>query len=101
MNGKHFDFQVKLKVTEDYDVVVSGGGPAGCAAAIQAAREGVRTALVEKNGILGGTAVVASVNFPGLFHTRLGQQIIAGSDGKSSKRPLPGEGPCSPTSPLT
>lgn len=60
-----------------FDVVVIGGGAAGTVAAIQAAREGADTLLVEKNGILGGTTVVASVNFPGLFHAE-GHQIIGG-----------------------
>jgi hypothetical protein len=63
--------------TENYDVIVFGGGSAGCVAAIQAARAGKRTALIEKNGVLGGTTTVASVNFPGLFHA-WGKQIIRG-----------------------
>ena len=37
-----------------YDVIVCGGGPAGIAAAVSAARLGARTALVERYGILGG-----------------------------------------------
>lgn len=37
-----------------YDVLVAGGGPAGVAAAVSAARMGARTALVERYGILGG-----------------------------------------------
>ena len=57
-------FATSLLVTAEYDVVVVGGGSAGCSAAIQSSRLGARTALVEKNGILGGTTVVASVNFP-------------------------------------
>lgn len=61
----------------NYDVIVVGGGSAGCIAAIQAARAGARTALVEKNGILGGTITVGAVNFPGLFHA-WGQQVIDG-----------------------
>lgn len=60
-----------------YDVIVVGGGSAGCIAAIQAARAGAKTALVEKNGILGGTITVGAVNFPGLFHA-WGQQVIDG-----------------------
>ena len=39
---------------DDYDVIVAGGGPAGIAAAVSAARLGARTALVERYGILGG-----------------------------------------------
>lgn len=38
----------------NWDVIVIGGGAAGCAAAIAAAREGVRTLLVEAAGALGG-----------------------------------------------
>lgn len=64
-------------VNHDYDVVVIGGGPAGCPSAIQAARMGARTLLVEKNGALGGTTTVAGVALPGLFHA-WGRQIIAG-----------------------
>jgi len=37
-----------------YDVVVAGGGPAGCAAALSAARLGSRVLLVESEGCLGG-----------------------------------------------
>jgi flavin-dependent dehydrogenase len=61
----------------DFDVVVIGGGTAGVIAAIQSARAGARTLLVEKNGILGGTVTVAFVAFPGIFHA-WGKQIIAG-----------------------
>lgn len=46
-------------------------------AAVQAARAGARTLLVEKSGILGGTTTLAGVNFPGLFHA-WGRQVIAG-----------------------
>ena len=59
------------------DVVVVGGGTAGCFAAIAAAKAGAKTILVEKNGILGGTITAAAVNFPGLFFA-WGKQIIAG-----------------------
>lgn len=60
-----------------YDVVVIGGGPAGSTAAIQAARLGARTLLVEKNGMLGGTTTAAAIDVPGLFHA-WGRQVIAG-----------------------
>jgi hypothetical protein len=65
------------KPISEYDVVVVGAGTAGTIAAIQSGRLGLRTLLVEKNGIPGGTTTVAAVNFPGLFHA-WGRQIIAG-----------------------
>ena len=59
------------------DVLVIGGGPAGLCAAIQAARAGAKTALVEKNGICGGTMTFCGINYPGIFDA-WGRQIIAG-----------------------
>jgi len=59
------------------DVLVVGGGTAGTIAAIQAARAGARTVLVERSGQLGGTMTTGGVSFPGLFHA-WGKQIIAG-----------------------
>ncbi len=46
-----------LNVIKECDVLVVGGGPAGCAAAIQSAREGVNTLLIEQTGMLGGATV--------------------------------------------
>ena len=42
--------------TLSYDVVVIGGGTGGLCAAIAAAREGAKTLLVERTGVLGGCA---------------------------------------------
>lgn len=41
-------------VCEKYDVIVVGGGPAGCTAAASAAREGAKTLLIEASYMLGG-----------------------------------------------
>ena len=46
----------KLPVRE-FDVVVAGGGTAGAVAAIAAARQGAKTALIEAKGYPGGTVV--------------------------------------------
>ena len=43
-----------LPLDDSWDVIVVGGGPAGCTAAAAAAREGARTLLVEQTGSLGG-----------------------------------------------
>jgi hypothetical protein len=45
-----------------YDIVVAGGGPAGSAAAICAARLGVRVLLIEALGSLGGTGANGMVS---------------------------------------
>jgi len=44
----------QIKAVGDYDVIVCGGGPAGVAAALSAARAGARTALIDVAGCLGG-----------------------------------------------
>mgnify|MGYP005840676321 FL=1 len=43
-----------LPLDDSWDVIVCGGGPAGCTAAAAAAREGARTLLLETTGCLGG-----------------------------------------------
>ncbi len=64
-------------VTTRAEVLVVGGGTAGTIAAIQAARVGAKTVLIERGGQLGGTTTTGGVAFPGLFDA-WGQQIIAG-----------------------
>lgn len=44
-----------------YDVVIAGGGTAGCAFAYTAGKLGLKTLLVEKNSFLGGTMTSALV----------------------------------------
>lgn len=46
----------------NYDVIVAGGGPAGIAAAVSAARQGADTLLVERYGIVGGMMTSGYVN---------------------------------------
>jgi 2-polyprenyl-6-methoxyphenol hydroxylase-like FAD-dependent oxidoreductase len=66
-----------VPVLAECDVAVCGGGPAGCAAAIAAARRGARTLLIEKYGYLGGATVsqlvtpilsTNGVDFQGIWH---------------------------------
>ncbi|TKG93807.1 FAD-dependent oxidoreductase [Puteibacter caeruleilacunae] len=56
-------------VKATYDVVIIGGGMAGCCAAIAAAREGVKVALVQDRPVLGGNnseeVRVHSIGMPG------------------------------------
>jgi hypothetical protein len=58
----------------EYDIAVLGGGPAGIAAAVAAARAGRRTLLVERYGFLGGMGTAAGVtNFCGLHANVYGE----------------------------
>ncbi len=50
-----------LTLHEDYDIIVVGGGPAGCAAAAAAGREGCKTLLIESSGALGGMGTLGLV----------------------------------------
>src|ERR1700677_1189285 len=58
----------------EYEVAVLGGGPAGIAAAVPAARAGWRTLLIERYGFLGGMGTAAGVtNFCGLHANVYGE----------------------------
>jgi hypothetical protein len=57
----------QIPIYGEYEVAVLGGGPAGIAAAVAAARAGRRTLLIERYGFLGGMGTAAGVtNFCGL-----------------------------------
>ncbi len=49
-----YQFSRELPIEEGFDLVVAGGGPAGVAAAVCAARLGAKVVLVEAMGCLGG-----------------------------------------------
>lgn len=53
--------KLSLPLDDTWDVIVAGGGPAGCTAAATAAREGARTLLIESTGSLGGSGTSALV----------------------------------------
>jgi len=50
-----------IPLDDSWDVIVVGGGPAGCAAATAAARESARTLLLEATGALGGMGTLGLV----------------------------------------
>lgn len=60
-----------------FDAAVFGAGPAGLCAALQCAREGLSTLLVEKTGQGGGAITLSAIAYPALFHA-WGRQVIAG-----------------------
>ena len=71
-----YQFTRKIPIGDTYDLVVAGGGPAGSAAAIAAARLGAKVLLVEASGCLGGTGTSGLVTlFPSLTN---GKEMIVG-----------------------
>jgi len=68
-----------VPIVRHVDVLVVGGGPAGIAAAIGAARTGADAALVERYGFLGGAATAALVGpFMTSYSADGERQVIAG-----------------------
>ncbi len=47
-------FSKEIPLNNQFEVIVTGGGPSGCAAATAAAREGAKVLLIESTGALGG-----------------------------------------------
>ncbi len=62
-------------VRESVDVMVAGGGTAGHVAALQAARAGVRVAVIEAGSMLGGTMTAGGVAMPNHFFSKQGPVV--------------------------
>lgn len=69
--------KLTLFIKENYqaDICVAGGGVAGCSAALAAARKGKKVILCEKEGCLGGAAVLGCVAPLGSKETRDGRSF--------------------------
>ncbi len=63
---------------EKYDVIVVGGGIAGVAAAVSAARQGMRVLLLEKLVNLGGLATEGLISFYEPLCDGRGNQLVCG-----------------------
>jgi hypothetical protein len=68
----------QLPVLTPYDVVVCGGGPSGCAAALAAKREGLRVLLLEGQAQLGGMATSGLVSHWLGGRTQEGDWVVGG-----------------------
>lgn len=78
-----------VPVLTDVDVLVVGGGPAGVAAAVAAARSGARTFLVEQSGAFGGMWTSGLVITLAGFNSWLGpgrERVVDGVGGEWLRR---------------
>lgn len=74
---KVYKITKEVPVTGKYDLAVIGGGPSGIITAITAAREGLKVALLERFGFLGGTASGGYVLPISGFYLN-GRQVVGG-----------------------
>ena len=70
--------EAKIPVYRDVDVVVVGGGIAGIAAAVAAARQGKKTVILEKYAALGGLATLGQVCVYLPLDDGVGHRIFSG-----------------------
>ncbi|TSA47178.1 MAG: FAD-dependent oxidoreductase [Chloroflexi bacterium] len=63
-------------INENVELVVAGGGTAGHIAAIQAARLGVKTSIIEAGSMLGGTMTAGGVYTPNHFFSTRGPVVL-------------------------
>lgn len=72
------EYNLKIKERESYDVIVTGGGIAGVAAAVAASRGGAKTLLIEKSVNLGGLATNGLISWYEPLCDGQGNQMVKG-----------------------
>lgn len=68
----------EVPIVGEYDLVVCGGGPSGCAAALAGAREGLNVLLLEAQAQFGGTATSGLVSHWLGGRTQEGEWVVGG-----------------------
>ena len=59
------------------DVLIIGGGPAGCACALYAARSALKTIVLDKNPAVGALAITHKIaNYPGISADTTGSDLL-------------------------
>lgn len=71
-------FTNQPEVASAYDVIVVGGEPEGVAAAVSAARNGLKTLLLEDDNALGGLMTLGELNFIDMCEGRDGTLLTQG-----------------------
>ncbi len=92
-------FHRRIPVRHTADVFVAGGGPAGVAAAVAAARQGARVFLAERNTCLGGMGTAGML--PVFMTFTDGVHMLAGGVGADVLQRLKAGGGTGPASGLT
>ncbi len=80
MTGQTQRFSRDVPLRHDVDVFVAGGGPAGCAAAVAAARQGRSVFLAEAHSCLGGMGTAGLV--PAFMQFGDGEHFLAAGIGR-------------------
>ncbi len=78
--NESLNYQKRIPVKYAVDVFVAGGGPAGLAAAISAARQGKRVYLAESGGSFGGSGTIGLV--PSFAQFTDGEHFLADGIGR-------------------
>jgi len=92
-------FQRRVTLRHEVDVFVAGGGPAGVAAAVAAARQGARVFLAERNTCLGGMGTAGML--PLFMQFTDGVNMLAGGVGADVQRRLKASDGTGPGSDVT
>ena len=92
-------FQRQVPVRHEVDVFVAGGGPAGIAAAVAAARQGRKVYMAERNTCLGGMGTAGML--PLFMSFTDGVNMLAGGIGDDIQKRLTKQGGNGPGSNIT
>ncbi len=98
-DGNEVRFQRRVAVRHEVDVFVAGGGPAGVAAAVAAAKQGAKVFLAERNSCLGGMGTAGML--PLFMPLTDGVHMLAGGVGEDVLRRLKKAGGTGPGSDVT
>lgn len=77
---QEIEWKRRIPVKKEVDVFIAGGGPAGIAAAVTAARVGAKVFLAEKQQCFGGAATVVGV--PAFMRFSDGEHFLSGGVGR-------------------
>ena len=77
--GRLAGVRMQLEPPEEVecDVVIVGGGPAGCTCALYTARANLKTVMLDKNPAVGALAITSHIaNYPGVDKTMSGEELL-------------------------